>query len=428
MAIARSHSWEAIPQGTITDVKGFQAAGVHCGLKKGSAPDLALFVSNTPCTAAAMFTTNQVKAAPVVYDQAVLARNPDGLRAVVVNSGNANAVTGDQGLADARQMAALTARAVACSIDAVWVMSTGVIGVPLNMQYVEAGIGTAASDLSRDGGHAAASAIMTTDTTPKEVAVRVHTGGGEFTIGGIAKGAGMIHPNMATMLAIITTDARVPSEILERALRHAVSRSFNCISVDGDTSTNDTVLLLANGAARVAIEDDQSDLYPHFVQSLTTVATKLAHLIVRDGEGATKFVEVQVRAARTQTEARQVAHAIARSSLVKTALHGEDANWGRVLAAAGYSGVDLDVGRLNLWFADAVTGPVPDQTEPPHGKTLQMVQNGRPTDFDEDVASEVLSSDDIAVILDLGLGNAQSTVWTCDLSPEYVRINADYRT
>jgi glutamate N-acetyltransferase/amino-acid N-acetyltransferase len=413
-----------VNSGTITDVTGFRAAGLHCGLKKGDAPDLALILSDRPCTAAAVFTANQVKAAPVIYDQALLARNPDALRAVVINSGNANAVTGDRGLVDAHEMAAVAARAVGCSADQVWVMSTGVIGVPLNMERVGPGIEAAARELSPAGGHAAARAIMTTDTIPKEVALRVQTRSGHFTIAGIAKGAGMIHPNMATMLAIMATDASVPPDILDRALRHAVAASFNAISVDGDTSTNDTVVLLANGAAGVAIEDEDSEAYRQFARALTAAATTLAHAIVRDGEGATKFVEIRVRHALTHADAQRVAHAIARSSLVKTALHGEDANWGRVLVAAGYSGVDLDVDRLNLWFAAAGA----DETEPSTRRRLHLVQDGQPHDVDESAAHDILAGSDIEIILDLGLGDAEASIWTCDLSPEYVRINADYRT
>ncbi|MFQ5857704.1 MAG: bifunctional glutamate N-acetyltransferase/amino-acid acetyltransferase ArgJ [Anaerolineae bacterium] len=411
-----------IRKGTITDPAGFRAAGVHCGLKLGNAPDLALLVSERPCTAAAVFTTNRVKAAPVLYNQALLARNPTAIRAVVTNSGNANAVTGDQGLDNARRMAELTAKAAGCEPGQVWVMSTGVIGQPLDMVKITAGITHAASTLSPDGGHDAARAIMTTDTVPKEAAVHVRLSAGQVTVAGMAKGAGMIHPNMATMLAVIATDAAVSPDLLDQALRCAVDRSFNCISVDGDTSTNDTVLLLANGAAGVSVDQLESDDFRTFRDALTAVATTLAKKIVRDGEGATKFVTIHVRGAPTAGDARKVAMAVARSPLVKTALHGEDANWGRVLAAVGYSGVEVDPARIGLWFAAG------GDSEGSNGQSLQLVRDGQRYHVDEVIAAQILAGEDIDIVVDLGLGDGEATVWTCDLSHEYVSINADYRT
>jgi glutamate N-acetyltransferase/amino-acid N-acetyltransferase len=418
------------PDGSITDVAGFRAAGVHCGLKPGDALDLALLVSERPCTAAAVFTTNRVKAAPVLYDQALLARNPTAIRAVVVNSGNANAVTGDQGLRDARRMAELTAEAAGCEPDQVWVMSTGVIGQPLDMARIAAGITHAASTLAPDGGHDAARAIMTTDTVPKEAAVRVWLSAGDVTVAGLAKGAGMIHPNMATMLAVLATDAAVPPDLLDQALRHAVDRSFNCITVDGDTSTNDTVLLLANGASGVSIDHPNSEKFGAFRDAVTAVATTLAQKIVRDGEGATKFITIHVRGAPSAGDAKQVATAVARSPLVKTALHGEDANWGRVLAAVGYSGVEVDPERIGLWFAEGggELGGTQGNSEELGGRSLQLVRDGRPFRVDEAAAAQILAGEDIDIIIDLGLGDDEATVWTCDLSVDYVRINADYRT
>ncbi len=412
----------SIPDRTIADLAGFQAAGVHCGLKLGDALDLALLVSGQPCTAAAVFTTNRVKAAPVLYDQALLAQNPAAIRVVVVNSGNANAVTGDQGLRDARQMAELAAQAVGCEPDQVWVMSTGVIGQPLDMAKIAAGIAHAAGTLSPDGWDDAARAIMTTDTVPKQAVVRVQLSAGQVTVAGIAKGAGMIHPNLATMLAVLATDAAVPSDLLDQALRHAVDRSFNCITVDGDTSTNDTVLLLANGASDVGLDDPEAEDFGVFRDAVTAVATTLAQEIVRDGEGATKFVTIQVRGAPSAGDAKQVAMSVARSPLVKTALHGEDANWGRVLAAVGYSGVEVDPGRIGLWFA---TGGYIEQAS---GQSLQLVKGGRPYQVDEAVAAQILAGEDIDIRIDLGLGDGEATVWTCDLSVDYVKINAHYRT
>lgn len=407
---------------TITEVAGFQATGVHCGLKPGDALDLALIVSRQPCTAAAVFTTNRVKAAPVLYDQALLARNATAIRAVVVNSGNANAVTGDQGLTDAWRMAELVAQAVGCEPDQVWVMSTGVIGQSLDMAKVAAGIPHAAGSLAPDGWDDAARAIMTTDTVPKQAVLCVQLSAGDVTVAGIAKGAGMIHPNMATMLSVIVTDAAVPPDLLDRALRHAVGCSFNCITVDGDTSTNDTVLLLANSVSGISIDDPESEDFSVFRDAVTDVATTLAQKIVRDGEGATKFVTIHVRGAPSAGEAKQVAMAVARSPLVKTALHGEDANWGRVLAAVGYSGVEVDPGRIGLWFA---TGGYAEQAS---GQALQLVKDGRPHQVDEAVAAQILAGQDIDILIDLGLGDGEATVWTCDLSVEYVRINAHYRT
>lgn len=418
-----------IPYGTITDVAGFAASGVHCGLKPDGVLDLALMVSERPCTAAAVFTTNRVKAAPVLYDQALLARNPNAIRAVVTNSGNANAVTGDQGQTDARRMAELTAEAVGCDPDQVWVMSTGVIGLPLDMPKIAAGITQAASALSADGGHDAARAIMTTDTAPKEAAVKVPLHAGEITVAGVAKGAGMIHPNLATMLSVMATDAAVPAALLDRVLRHAVDRSFNCITVDGDTSTNDTVLLLSNGASEVNIDNVDSDDFQVFQSAVTAVATTLAQQVVRDGEGATKFVTIHVRGASQAGDAKQVAMAVARSSLVKTALYGEDANWGRVLAAIGYSGVEVDPERIGLWFAEGGTVEELRGTEGElERRSVHLVRNGRPYQVDEARAAEILAGEDIDIIVDLGLGSGEATVWTCDLSYEYVRINAAYRT
>ncbi|MFQ5342888.1 MAG: bifunctional glutamate N-acetyltransferase/amino-acid acetyltransferase ArgJ [Anaerolineae bacterium] len=421
---------QSIPTGTITDLAGFRAAGVHCGLKPGDALDLALLVSERPCTAAAGFTTNRVKAAPVLYDQALLARNPTAIRAVVVNSGNANAVTGDQGLRDARRMAEFAARAAGCEPDQVWVMSTGVIGQPLDMAKISAGITAAASALSPDGGRDAARAIMTTDTVPKEAAVRVRLGAGDVVVAGMAKGAGMIHPNLATMLAVLVTDAAVPPDLLDQALRHAVERSFNCITVDGDTSTNDTVLLLANGASGVRIDDPESADFRAFRDAVTAVATMLAQKIVRDGEGATKFITIHVCGAPSAGDAKQVAMAVARSPLVKTALHGEDANWGRVLAAVGYSGVEVDPARIGLWFAEGggELGGTRRNLGELGGRSLQLVRDGRPHQVDEAVAAEILAGEEIDILIDLGFGDGEATVWTCDLSAEYVRINAHYRT
>jgi glutamate N-acetyltransferase/amino-acid N-acetyltransferase len=389
----------------VTAPRGFRAAGAACGLKKDGVLDLALLVSDSECAGAGVFTTNRVKAAPVLLDQQVLARNAASIRAVVANSGCANACTGEAGLADAQSMAEATARAIGCRVDQVLVLSTGVIGVRLDVAKVRAGIDVAASRLSAEGGADAARAIMTTDTRPKQSVARQSS----FVVGGMCKGAGMIHPNMATMLAVISTDARIAPHLLDRALHAAVDESFNRISVDGDTSTNDTVLVLANGLSGYEVREGET--LDEFTKTLTTVSIDLARQIVRDGEGATKFVEVVVTGARDESDAVRVAKAIANSALVKTALYGNDANWGRVLAAAGYSGVDVDPAAMALWFGD-----------------VQLVAKGTPTNYDEAAATRAISGDDVAIRLELGMGGASATVWTCDLSHDYVTINGAYRT
>jgi glutamate N-acetyltransferase/amino-acid N-acetyltransferase len=399
-----------ISGGSLTSAAGFRAAGVACGVKPEGALDLALLASDGPCSAAGMFTTNQVKAAPVLYDQATLANNRAGIWAVIANSSNANACTGPQGMQDAEAMAEATASALGCEPGDVLVLSTGVIGVPLPMDVLEGGIALAAGALSGDAGagQVAAQAIMTTDTCPKTAAVEVALSGGTAIIAGMAKGAGMIHPNMATMLAVLVTDAAIRPTTLEASLRRAVEVSFNAISVDGDMSTNDTVLLLANGAS--GVEVGRADVAA-FDEGLTAACTLLAQAIVRDGEGATRFITVRVTGGRSVGEARSVAEAIGRSPLVKTAFYGGDANWGRVLAAAGAAGVPLEQECLTLWYDD-----------------LQLVGGGVPLDYDEATANAIAGQDEITVRLDLGLGRAEATLWTCDLTDEYVHINGHYRS
>jgi len=385
----------------VTAAKGFQAAGVACGIKKTGALDLALVVSDHDCACAGMFTTNRVQAAPVVYDKATLAKNRSAIRAVVANSGCANACTGDAGLDDARTTAEETARALGIRAEQVLVLSTGVIGQRLPMEKIRAGVKDAAQKLSPAGGADAAHAIMTTDTKPKVFAIR----NSQFAIGGMGKGAGMIHPNMATMLAVLTTDAKLAPDLLDQALRHAVNQSFNRISIDGDMSTNDTVLLLANGAS------GYTPNLAEFTEALTQVCVNLAQQLVRDGEGVTKFVELVVTGARDEADAVRVAKAIANSPLVKTALYGGDANWGRVIAAAGYAGVEVEPAKMKLWFGD-----------------VNVFANGMPTDFDEAASTRAIAGHDVFIRLDLGQGEAHTTVWTCDLSHDYVTINGKYRT
>ncbi|MFZ8843641.1 bifunctional glutamate N-acetyltransferase/amino-acid acetyltransferase ArgJ [Thermoflexus sp.] len=398
---------------SVTAPRGFRAAGVACGIKASGALDLALVASTHPCTAAAVFTTNQIKAAPVRYDLVLLARRRTGFRAVIINSGNANACTGPRGLSDIYAIVDLAGFLLGFPPDTILVMSTGVIGVPLPVDAIRAGLFQAIPALSEEGGEAAARAIMTTDTRPKMAVRRLTLNGTPVTIGGMAKGAGMIHPHMATMLALITTDVAVEPELLDDLLRAAVDASFHRISVDGDQSTNDTVMILANGASGVALDARNA---PLFREALTDLCVELAQAIVRDGEGATKFVEIRVRGARTPQEARHIARHIARSPLVKTAFYGEDPNWGRILAAAGSAGVSLDTEAISLWIQRG--------EEPP----LLLFDRGSPALYFEDVAREIFAAPSFRVILELGLGDGEDWVWTCDLSHEYVTINGRYRT
>lgn len=399
----------------LTLVPGFHAAGVACGLKPGGALDMALVAAQEPCTPAAVFTTNRVQAAPVLYDQQVL-ESGQPVQAVVINSGCANACTGDRGMRDAQQMAAWVGEALGIPAGQVFVMSTGVIGQHLPMAKIADGITAACKSLSPDGGHDAARAIMTTDTRPKEASVQVKVGGQVVTIAGMCKGAGMIHPNMATMLGLLVTDAAIEQAALQCALHYVVERTFNMVTVDGDTSTNDTVLLLANGrAGNRPVAEPTSQDYDAFLAGLLEVATALAQELARDGEGASKFVTIHVTGGSDFAAARQVAKSIANSVLVKTAIYGEDANWGRVLCAAGYSGVAFDPYGVALWMKDAAN-------------SLNLVKDGVPFDVNEDVAASILSSDEVTFHLDLGQGQAEATVWTCDLTHAYVDVNAHYRT
>ncbi len=394
---------------THVQVKGYSAAGVSCGLKPDGKKDLALIVGERPCTVAGVFTTNRVKAAPVLYDMLTIGAGKP-VRAVVANAGNANACTGEQGMSNVRAMADQTARVVGCTPDEVLVLSTGVIGVQMPMDKVLPGIQAAAQALAAEGWDAAAHAIMTTDTRPKIVSLTSHRG---YTITGIAKGAGMIAPNMATMLAVIVTDAQATRRCLHNALMESVNVSFNRIVVDGDMSTNDTVLLLANGASGVAVDGSEVE----FGSLLRSVCVTLAQAIVRDGEGATKFVTVEVTGAPDQASALAVARSIATSPLCKTAFYGNDPNWGRIVCAAGYSGAAVEPDRLTLELADANGGA-----------KVRLVVGGQPADYDENAAIALMQGPEWSIHLDLGLGGASSTVWTCDLSPEYVSINGHYRT
>ena len=394
--------------GGVATPRGFRAAGISAGIKASGNPDLMLLVADQPAQVAAVFTTNKVVAAPVIVSREHIAKSGGLVRAIVVNSGCANACTGDVGLRDAREMTAEAARLVGCPSEQVLVSSTGVIGVALPMDKVRAGLPRAFSALGADQGPAAARAIMTTDLSPKEAAQRLTIGGREAAIGGMAKGAGMIEPMMATMLGFVTTDAVVPTALLDRALREAVDQTFNAITVDGDSSTNDCVMLLASGASGAVVDDTS---YPTFVEALTAVCRELALAIVRGGEGATKLVTVNVTGAASSEEARKAAKVIANSLLVKTAIHGGDPNWGRLICAAGRAGVTFDASRAAVTMGSIV-----------------LFKDGQPHDEMAPAAADYLKGTDLTIGVDLGSGSASSRVWTCDLSAEYVRINADYRT
>jgi len=396
--------------GGISAVKGVRAAGVACGLKQAGQPDLALVVSDAPATVAATFTTNRVRAAPVQVSQRNLRRGK--FAAIVLNSGNANACTGRQGLADAETMAREVARALGVSPGQVFVASTGVIGRPLDMDAIRNGIAQAASRLDVSRGNEAAQAILTTDTTPKEAAITFPVGDRRVTIGGMAKGSGMIAPRMATMLAVLATDAAVAAGPLQKALKCAVDASFNCITVDGDTSTNDTALCFANGASGVSGLRPGSAVFKTFQVGLELVCLSLAKMIARDGEGATKLVEVRITGARTPREARQAAEAVANSPLVKTTLFGEDINWGRVMAALGRSGARFDPEAVDLWVDE-----------------LPVVRRGAGLGSGaETAANHRLRQREFSLVAHLHAGRATTRMWMTDLSEGYVRINAGYRT
>ncbi len=393
----------------LSAVQGVRAAGVACGLKKTGAPDLALVTAEAPGTVAAVFTKNLVQAAPVEVSK----RHLKGGRfsAIVLNSGNANACNGARGLRDAETSVVEVARLLGCPVEQVFVCSTGVIGRPLNLKAVLAGIHAAAPQLAAKNGSAAARAIMTTDTFAKEAAVTFSLKNRTIAVGGMAKGSGMIAPNMATMLSVIATDAAIPARALQTALRRAVNETFNCITVDGDTSTNDTVLLFATGATGVRVAPG-SPAFGRFQAALTSVCETLAKMIAKDGEGATKLVEVVITGARSPMEARRAAETVANSPLVKTTLFGEDINWGRIMAALGRSGARFDQRRVAISVDD-----------------VSVVRNGQTLgERAEAAANRQLKRPEFSVHADLGAGRATARIWTTDLSEAYVRINAGYRT
>lgn len=403
-----------IDGGSATSPGGFTAAAAHAGLKADGALDVALLVSATSCATAGVFTRNALRAAPVIYDADLVSERPGRMRAVAMNARVANACTGAPGLEAARAMARSAEEAAGLPPRTALVLSTGVIGVPLPVDKVARGLREAAGKLTPAGGADAARAIMTTDTRPKHCAVRLETpgGGNPITIGGMAKGAGMIHPDMATLLVVLTTDAVSEPGLLQPLWKRVVDRTLNAISVDGDTSTNDTALFLANGQSGINPSRDGA-AWKLFEEAVTEVARTLALAVVDDGEGATKRLQIDIVGAQTEAHAREVGRAIARSTLVKTAIFGGDPNWGRVLAAAGVAGVALIPDRITLEAATD-TG------------WLTLASGGATALADPSAARAIFQQKAIRLRLDVGLGRAEAVVWTCDLSPDYIRINADY--
>ncbi|MCI2132743.1 MAG: bifunctional glutamate N-acetyltransferase/amino-acid acetyltransferase ArgJ [Eubacterium sp.] len=400
----------------VTAPKGFLAAGGSAGIKKGNTRDLAIICSKVPCVAAGTFTTNLVKAAPVKWDQHIVYDCPKA-QAVVINSGIANACTGEEGLENCRKTAKAASEVLHVPEDAVLVASTGVIGQQLPVDKIEAGVAKLAPFLSgtREAAATAAKAIMTTDTKPKEVSVSFPVGGTTVTIGGMCKGSGMIHPNMCTMLSFLTTDAAISKQLLQKALSTVIADTYNMISVDGDTSTNDTVLLLANGLAENPEITEEGEDYQNFVRALFEINRVLAKKIAGDGEGATALFEVRMIHVDTVENAKILAKSVITSNLTKAAIFGHDANWGRILCAMGYSGVTFDPEKVDLYFESAA------------GK-IQIIRDGVAVDYSEEEATRILSEKEVTAIADVKTGDAEATAWGCDLTYDYVKINADYRS
>ncbi|MCK4242733.1 MAG: bifunctional glutamate N-acetyltransferase/amino-acid acetyltransferase ArgJ [Dehalococcoidia bacterium] len=398
---------KSIPGGTITSPGGFLAGATDAGLKARGGLDLGILYSEAPCVAAGLFTANRIKAAPVLLCQEHIANGK--AQAIVVNAGCANACTGEQGFEDAAEMASLAARRLGLAAQDVLVASTGVIGTRLPMELIGAGLEKVA--LSKEGGHQLAQAMTTTDTSTKERAVSLEVGGKESIIGGIAKGAGMIHPDLATLLSFLATDAAIDAHFLEQALREAVNLSFNMLTIDGETSPNDMVLILANGVAGNKIIKEGSADAEAFQAALTEVCIYLVKSIARDGEGATKLIEVAVEGALSAADARVAARTVAGSPLVKAAVYGSDPNWGRIIAALGRSGAEVEGSMIDLFL-----------------NNICLMKGGLPHPFDEDEVREAMKGGEVPIRVCLNLGSFSATAWGCDLSEEYVTINSAYRT
>lgn len=400
--------------GGITAAKGFLASGIYCGLKKNKEmKDLALIYSETPCSAAGVFTSNMVKGAPIYISKEHLSNKK--AQAVIINSGNANTCNGDDGLGKARRMTISTAKALNIATEDVLVASTGVIGVPLNIDIIESHIPALAKGLSKEGSSHASSAIMTTDTFKKELAIEITIGGKTVTLGSMSKGSGMIEPNMCTMLAFVTTDVNISPELLEEALTKTAKVSYNRVSVDGDTSTNDTLLILANGLAENPIIDTKNDDYYTFVEALEYLNVYLAKKIAQDGEGATKLIECKILGATSEENALLLSKSVINSPLVKTAIFGCDANWGRILCALGYAKVDFNPEKVNVYFES-------------HSGSILVCENGSSVNFNEDIALTILKEKEILIKVELSMGDYEVSTWGCDLSYDYVKINGDYRS
>lgn len=402
--------------GGVTAAKGFEAAAAKAQIKYKDRKDMALVYSRTPCVAAGTFTTNVVKAAPVKWDQEIVKNSPK-VHAVVINSGIANACTGAEGYGYCEQTAQAVERLLGIPVSSVLVASTGVIGMQLPMDRIRDGVAflTEGKADTEEAGLEAAKAIMTTDTKPKYAAAQVEIGGKTVTVGGMCKGSGMIHPNMCTMLGFVTTDAAITKEMLQKALSEDIKDTYNMVSVDGDTSTNDTVLLLANGMAENPVIEKEDENYAAFKEALNYVNTELAKKIAGDGEGATCLFEVKVIGAESKEQAVTLSKSVITSSLTKAAIYGHDANWGRILCAMGYSGAQFDPDKVDLYFESAA------------GK-LKIIENGVSTGYSEEIATKILSEEHVTAIADLKMGEASATAWGCDLTHEYVNINADYRS
>ena len=402
--------------GGVTAAKGFQAASTAAGIKYQGRTDMAMVYSEKPCVAAGTFTTNIVKAAPVKWDQEIVYKYPNA-QVIICNSGIANACTGEEGFSYCRATAKAAAETLGVDENSVLVASTGVIGMQLPIQKLSDGVKAMAPKLqgSLEAGNEAAKAIMTTDTKEKEVAVEIEIGGKTVTIGGMCKGSGMIHPNMCTMLGFVTTDVCISKNLLQEALRQDVKDTYNMVSVDGDTSTNDTVLLLANGMAENPEIKEKNEDYQKFCEALNYINTTLAKKIAGDGEGATALFEVKIIGAESKEQAVTLSKSIVTSSLTKAAIYGHDANWGRILCAMGYSGAQFDPEKVDLYF------------ESKAGK-IQIIENGVAVDYSEEEATRILSEDEVTAIADVKMGDCTATAWGCDLTYDYIKINADYRS
>ena len=402
--------------GGVTAAKGFQAASTAAGIKYQGRTDMAMVYSEKPCVAAGTFTTNIVKAAPVKWDQDIVYNHPSA-QVIICNSGIANACTGEEGFGYCRETAKAAAETMNVDADSVLVASTGVIGMQLPIEKLAAGVRAMAPKLqgTMEAGNEAAKAIMTTDTKEKEVAVEIEIGGKTVTIGGMCKGSGMIHPNMCTMLGFVTTDACISKKLLQEALSQDVKDTYNMVSVDGDTSTNDTVLLLANGMAGNPEITEKNEDYQKFCEALNYINTTLAKKIAGDGEGATALFEVKIIGAESKEQAVTLSKSVVTSSLTKAAIYGHDANWGRILCAMGYSGAQFDPEKVDLYF------------ESKAGK-IQIIENGVAVDYSEEEATKILSEDAVTAIADIKMGDCTATAWGCDLTYDYIKINADYRS